>query len=175
MGSEVRQLTYLDAASFAPYFHPSGKRVLFSTNFADPRGRDFDIWSIGTDGTGLERITYTEGFDGFPMFSPDGTKLAFSSNRNQAKEGETDVYVADWVEDAEAAFVPQDSDTILEDIRWLADDAREGRGVGTKGIEAAAGLACSALWRARSRAPCWFPLPGGQSRDPGDPGGRRRT
>ena len=38
------------------------------------------------------------GFDGFPIFSPDGKRLAFGSNRNQGKPGETDVFVARWVE-----------------------------------------------------------------------------
>ena len=36
-------------------------------------------------------------FDGFPMFSPDGKRLAFCSNRHNAKAGETNVFVADWV------------------------------------------------------------------------------
>lgn len=97
-GSDARQVTELGVASFAPFFHPSGKRILFSSNYGDPRGREFDIWMVNVDGTGLERITYSPGFDGFPMFSPDGTKLAFGSNRNQGKPGETDVYVATWVE-----------------------------------------------------------------------------
>jgi Tol biopolymer transport system component len=97
-GSEARKVTDLGAAAFAPFFHPSGERVLFSSNHGDPRGREFDIWMINVDGTGLERITYTPGFDGFPMFSPDGKKLAFGSNRNQGKPGETDVYVATWIE-----------------------------------------------------------------------------
>jgi Tol biopolymer transport system component len=35
-------------------------------------------------------------FDGFPMFSPDGKKLIFASNRNDAKEGETNLFVAEW-------------------------------------------------------------------------------
>jgi len=97
-GSGARQVTNLGAAAFAPFFHPSGQRVLFSSNHGDPSGREFDIWMINVDGTGLERITHTPGFDGFPMFSPDGSKLAFGSNRNQGKPGETDVYVASWVE-----------------------------------------------------------------------------
>jgi len=50
------------------------------------------------DGTGRERITRSEGFDGFPVFSPDGRYLAFGSNRNQAMEGETNVFIAEWVE-----------------------------------------------------------------------------
>ena len=37
-----------------------------------------------------------------------------------------------------ATAEPESASRILNDIRWLADDAREGRGVGTAGLEAAA-------------------------------------
>jgi len=97
-GSNKRQVTNLNKASFAPYFFPDGKRIIFSSNVADPKGRDFDLYMIKTDGTGLERITYNNTFDGFPMFSPDGKKLVFASNRNAAKPGETNIFIADWVE-----------------------------------------------------------------------------
>jgi len=60
--------------------------------------RDFDLYKINVDGTGLERITYNPTFDGFPMFSPDGKKLVFASNRHDAKQGETNIFIADWVE-----------------------------------------------------------------------------
>ena len=49
-------------------------------------------------GTGQERITFTDGFDGFPVFSPDGRYLVWGSNRNQAQEGDTNVFIAEWVE-----------------------------------------------------------------------------
>jgi dipeptidyl aminopeptidase/acylaminoacyl peptidase len=97
-GRNQRQVTDLQAASFAPFFHPDGKRILFASNSGDPRGRNFDIFMVSDDGTGLERITAYEGFDGFPMFSPDGKKLVFSSNRNGKVPGETNVFIADWVE-----------------------------------------------------------------------------
>ena len=97
--ARLRQVTELGAASFAPYFFPSGDRILFSTNHGDPTGREFDIWAVNVDGSDLEQITFSPGFDGFPMFSPDGSKLAFASNRNQKKPGETNVCVADWVVD----------------------------------------------------------------------------
>ena len=71
-GSNKRQVTRLGAASFAPFFHPDGKRILFSSNHPDPRGRNFDLWLVNDDGTGLERVTSDPTFDGFPMFSPDG-------------------------------------------------------------------------------------------------------
>jgi TolB protein len=97
-GSNKRQVTHLNKASFAPYFFPDGKRIIFASNVADPKGRDFDLYLIKTDGTGLERITYNDTFDGFPMFSPDGKKLVFASNRHDAKPGETNIFIADWIE-----------------------------------------------------------------------------
>lgn len=136
-GSNVQQVTYLGGASFAPFFTPDAKRILFSTNHHDPRGREFDIFAINVDGTGLEQVTYTPGFDGFPMFSPDGAWLAFGSNRNQANDGDTDVYVARWV-DTPPPATDSAADRVAADVAWLADDAREGRGVGTQGLADAA-------------------------------------
>jgi Tol biopolymer transport system component/membrane-associated protease RseP (regulator of RpoE activity) len=138
-GSDARQITYLDAASFAPYFFPDGKRVIFASSYgsANPRQPEFELWAVDVDGTDLERITYTPGFDGFPVFSPDGTKLAFGSNRNSANPHETDVYVARWV-NGTIAPVAGAADQLAADVAWLADDAREGRGVGTKGLAASA-------------------------------------
>ena len=97
-GSNKRQVTRLNKASFAPYFFPDGKRIIFSSNVADPKGRDFDLYMINVDGSGMERITYNNTFDGFPMFSPDGKKLVFASNRNAKIQGETNIFIADWVE-----------------------------------------------------------------------------
>src|SRR5918992_1157311 len=88
-GSNKRRVTRLNKASFAPYFFPDGKRIIFSSNVNDQRGRDFDLYMIKVDGTGMERITFNNTFDGFPMFSPDGKKLVFASNRNAAKQGAT--------------------------------------------------------------------------------------
>lgn len=98
-GSNKRQITNLGDASFAPYFTPDGKSIIFCTNhFAtDKQKRNFDLALINLDGTGLEQITFDESFDGFPMFSPDGTKLVFASNRNAQHQGDTNVFIADWV------------------------------------------------------------------------------
>lgn len=99
-GSNKRQVTKLNAASFAPFFTPDGKKIIFCTNYfaTDARKRNFDLAMINVDGTGLERVTFNETFDGFPMFSPDGKKLVFASNRNAAKTGDTNVFIADWVQ-----------------------------------------------------------------------------
>jgi Tol biopolymer transport system component len=97
-GSNVRQVTRLGAGSFAPFPHPDGERLLFASNAADPRSRNFDLYLVRMDGTGLERVTFEPTFDGFPMFSPDGRRLVFASNRNAGAPGETNVFVADWVD-----------------------------------------------------------------------------
>jgi Tol biopolymer transport system component len=97
-GSNVRQVTDFGGASFAPYWHPDGERIIFSSNLHNPDGRNFDLFMIDLDGNGLEQITFTDVFDGFPMFSPDGTKLVFASNRDAAAEGDTNIFIADWVD-----------------------------------------------------------------------------
>jgi len=95
-GTDLRQVTRLGAASFAPFFTPDGQQIIFSTNVGDPKQRNFDVYLVNVDGTGLERVTYNDTFDGFPMFSPDGRTLAFASNRGDRKEGDTNVFIADW-------------------------------------------------------------------------------
>jgi Tol biopolymer transport system component/Zn-dependent M28 family amino/carboxypeptidase len=132
-GTDARQITYLNAGSFAPFFFPSGRRILFSSNYGDPKGREFDMWAVNVDGTALEQITYAPRFDGFPMFSPDGRALVFASNRNQARPGETDVFVATWVDREPVVARESPADRFMADVRWLADDARAGRGVGSTG------------------------------------------
>ena len=97
-GSDQRRVTDLGCASFAPFFHPSGRQIIFSSNYPDPRGREFDLWLVNVDGTGLEQVTFTAEFDGFPMFSPDGARLVFASNRHNRRPGETNIFVAEWVD-----------------------------------------------------------------------------
>jgi hypothetical protein len=137
-GSDATQVTYLDAASFGPAWEPGDKRLVFSSNHGDPRGREFDIWAIDVAGTRLERVTTAPGFDGFPLFSPDGKRLAFSSNRATPEgQHDTNVFVADWRSAPIVAAEELPADRIAADVRWLADPAREGRGVGTAGLAAA--------------------------------------
>jgi Tol biopolymer transport system component len=102
-GGNVRQITDNGAANFAPYFHPDGTRVVFSSNIGDPSGRSFAIYLVNVDGTGLERVTGGTGFNSFPMFSPDGRHIAFSSDRGAAGPGEINVFLAEWSEALPAA------------------------------------------------------------------------
>lgn len=103
-GSNKKRILRNGATNFAPSWHPSGKRIIFSSNMDDWHedqqryGHNFELYLINPDGAGLERLTYNKTFDGFPMFSPDGKKLVFASNRNPQKPRATDIFIADWVE-----------------------------------------------------------------------------
>jgi Tol biopolymer transport system component len=151
-GTEAHQVTYLPGASFAPYFYPDGKRIIFASNYLAPTGPEFDLFGINTDGTQLEKITSAPSFDGFPVFSPDGKRLSFSSNRRDvignkyrvtgglAGPHDTNVFVADWKADiGPVVYQPETAaaDRYRDDVDYLADDAREGRGLGSKGLEEA--------------------------------------
>ncbi len=97
-GSDLKQVTRLGKANWAPFFLPSGKKIIFSSNHHSQRGYDFQLFITDLNGENLERVTNESVFNAFPMFSPDGKKLVFSSNRNNKGTRDTNVFVADWVE-----------------------------------------------------------------------------
>jgi TolB protein len=97
-GSNLKQITKLGKANWAPFYHPGGKKIVFSSNHHSKRGYDFQLYMINEDGTGLEALTTESIFNSFPMFSPDGKKLAWCSNRNNGGGRDTNVFVADWVD-----------------------------------------------------------------------------
>ncbi len=96
-GSELKKITNLGSANWAPFFHPSGEKIIFSSNHKN-KTIPFNLYMINVDGTGLEQITFDPVFDAFPMFSNDGKKLIFSSNRNNNGSHDTNLFVADWID-----------------------------------------------------------------------------
>jgi Tol biopolymer transport system component len=99
-GSNLKQVTHLGKANWAPFFTHDGKKIIFSSNHKSTKGYDFQLYMVIADGTGEpEQITTESIFNAFPMFSPDGKKLIFSSNRNN-KPGsrDTNLFIADWVD-----------------------------------------------------------------------------
>jgi len=129
-GTELKQVTHLGKANWAPFFHPSDKKIIFSSNHHAVRGYDFQLYMINIDGTGLKQITYESEFNAFPMFSPDGKKLVFSSNRQQEKARETNVFIADWIDIDETEYA--ESKTLKNHITYLSSDALKGRLTGSK-------------------------------------------
>ncbi len=99
-GSGKRQVTRNGASNFAPFFHPDGRRIIYSSNEHDrtPGGRpSFHLYLVRDDGSGGERVTTEGHFNSFPMFSPDGKQLVWISDRNAKAPGEFNVFLADWV------------------------------------------------------------------------------
>jgi len=97
-GSDLKQITNLGKANWAPFYHPAGKKILFSSNHHGQRGYQFNLFMINEDGTDLEQVTFDETFDSFPMFSPNGKQLVFASNRFNGGTRSTNLFVADWVD-----------------------------------------------------------------------------
>jgi TolB protein len=94
-GSNQHQITSLGGANFAPFYTPDDKRIIFSSNYKNPKSRNFDLYLINPDGSGMEQVTTDPEFDGFPMFSPDGKKLVWASGRD-TKAGDLNLFLADW-------------------------------------------------------------------------------
>ena len=154
-GSDQRAVTKFGAMSWAPYFHPSGQYLIFTTN---KHGFDnFELYIVDAEGKHEPvRVTETDGFDGLPVFHPDGKQLSWTSNRTPDKTSQ--IFMAPWDHAAAltilglstqittpvlAAPRPEDfaSDITPADVQrhvdYLASDALEGRGTGTRGEELA--------------------------------------
>lgn len=97
-GSNLRKVTDLGNANWAPFFHPSGEKIIFSSNHQSERGFPFNLFMLDLNTNEIEQITFDNAFDSFPMFSPDGKKLIFASNRNNGGTRNTNLFIADWVE-----------------------------------------------------------------------------
>ncbi len=94
-GSDLKKITNLGAANWAPFFTPKGNKIIFSSNHVS-RGFNFNLWMCNLEGGDLEQITFDKTFAAFPVFSPDGKKIVFSSNRNNGGSHSTNLFIADW-------------------------------------------------------------------------------
>ncbi|MBS1590793.1 MAG: PD40 domain-containing protein [Bacteroidetes bacterium] len=97
-GTNVKQITNLANANWAPNFMPDSKRIVFCSNYEYKRGFPFNMYLTDENGKHIEKITHDKVFDAFPMFTRDGKKIIFSSNRNNGGTHDTNIFIADWVE-----------------------------------------------------------------------------
>jgi Tol biopolymer transport system component len=100
---EVELTTNLDTVNWAPYFHPSGKYIVYTmADYAHgPQQATYDLYTmeIKYDGTHFQggavtRVTDKKGTDILPVFSPDGKKLMWTSTRTP--NGTSQLWIADW-------------------------------------------------------------------------------
>lgn len=97
-GTGEKQVTSLGKTNSAPFYHPAGKKIIFTSNHHQDKGTDFQLFMISENGSGLEQITFESPLNAFPVFSPDGKKLVFSSNRNSGGTKDANIFIADWVD-----------------------------------------------------------------------------
>jgi len=97
-GSNVKQVSSLGQANWAPAYMPDSKTIIFASNHEYKRGFPFNLYTMNEDGSNLIKISRDKGFDAFPMFSTDGKKIVFCSNRNNGGTRDTNIFVADWVD-----------------------------------------------------------------------------
>jgi len=92
--SAHRRLTDFGSMSWAPFPHPSGSYVVFTSNKLG--FENFELFIVDADGRKEPvRVSFTDGFDGLPVFSPDGARLAWTSTR-YAEGGKGQMFLARW-------------------------------------------------------------------------------
>ena len=151
---EEKKVTQLEAMSWAPFFHPSGEYVIFSTNLHG--FQNFELYIVDADGKKQPvRITDRNGFDSLPTFSPDGNTISWTSNATPTKKSQ--IFIGDWNhENAMAALLnsperdkkkhtektnsknsePSKSES-RNHVNYLSSDDLEGRFTGSSGMKKA--------------------------------------
>lgn len=104
-GKKTVQLTNnLNQVNWCPFFHPSGKYLIWSG--ADysrgPRSAHFNLYTMEIESTDTEfkggkvtQITFSDKADVLPVFSPDGKRMMWTSTRTD--DGSSQLWVADWL------------------------------------------------------------------------------
>ena len=119
-GGDVRRLTSRPGPDGGPFFSPDGHQIVFRGRpfQTGPELNDYmallrdglwrpaslEIFVMNADGGQLRQVTELGGANFAPFFtadgariiSPDGRRLVFASNRYAKKQGDTNVFIADW-------------------------------------------------------------------------------
>jgi len=81
-GSDERALTDHEMLHWCPFYHPSGKWVIYTRgDHSDPRHPSYDLYLVREDGSESYRVTADPAFDGLPVFSADGRYMMWTSKR----------------------------------------------------------------------------------------------
>jgi len=163
-GGEAKQVTRLGVLSWAPFFHPSGDYIVFSTNLQG--FGNFELYLVDAAGErDPVRVTRSQGFDGLPAFSPDGATLVWTSQRSPDESSQ--LFTARW-DDAAARRLLKlprrrraeaepllplpgrtrpavEADDLRAHVEALASDATSGRLTGTPGERIATGYVARAF------------------------------
>lgn len=91
-GMNERQLTFNKAVNWAPYWHPNGKIIAFTTSLHGHR--HYEIYLLNIESGKQFRLTHSPTFDGLPVFSLDGTKFMWTSKRGI--DNTSQIFIADF-------------------------------------------------------------------------------
>lgn len=100
--TEVQLTDNLNHVNWCPYFHPSGKYIIWSgADYTTGRGT-FHLFTMELSypdgkltGGKVTQITDSEAMDVLPVFSPDGKKLMWTATR--ALDKSSQLFIADWL------------------------------------------------------------------------------
>lgn len=99
-GTNMRKITSLGGANWAPFYMPDNHRIIFSSNFNQSKHFGaFNLYVVDETGGNVERVTFNEGgFDAFPMFDRSGHRLVWGSSRNGRSKYDLNLFIAEWRE-----------------------------------------------------------------------------
>ena len=100
-----------------PFFSPNGDRILFTRQKADDK--DFELFTMRSDGTDLQQLTKTPGTDGHGNWTRDGKQILFMSTRTGFKD-ESPMYDNSPQPYAQIFIMNADGSNVrpLTDSRW---------------------------------------------------------
>ena len=107
---ELYNITNDFFSNVEPKWHPDGTKLVFASdrgeyldqlpqNYSpiDIEMKNFDIYEINIDGSGMARLTDTEFIERTPIYSPDGEYIAFMSDR----AGVSNIYIKNLANEEE--------------------------------------------------------------------------
>jgi TolB protein len=90
------QLTENDAVNWAPFWHPSGRYLIYGTSEMTPQTHaNYEVFAVEADPEKpiaerrRRRITFANGADVLPVFNSDGSWMMWTAQRGPAAPGET--------------------------------------------------------------------------------------
>ncbi|MDX2147856.1 MAG: hypothetical protein SFZ23_10070 [Planctomycetota bacterium] len=107
------QLTSNDHVNWGPFWHPSGRFLVYATS--EVGHRNYEVFAIDVDRAAMEkqaqgarhearrwRVTHAPGADVLPVFSTDGRWMMWTSQRHGKAPGEerasSQLWLAEWVQ-----------------------------------------------------------------------------
>lgn len=98
------QVTDDSAVNWAPYWHPSGKFLVYGSSAVDPmRHSNYEVFAVEIDpekpsaSLRQRRVTFGNGADVLPVFSDDGKLMMWTAQRGPMVDGEPKPSSQVWI------------------------------------------------------------------------------